>query len=70
MKAFLLIFRRDFKTGGIQPAPEHLQNRMKDWQNRMGSIAARNKLAHSGNRLSDERKVVKPGAIVTNRPHV
>ena len=70
MNEFLLIFRRDFKTNGIQPSPEQLQNMMKEWQNWMGNIAARNKLVNSGNRLSDEGKVVKPGAIVINGPYV
>ena len=70
MNEFLLVFRRDFKTAGIQPSPEQLQKMMKEWQNWMGSIAARNKLVSSGNRLSDEGKVVKPGDIVTNGPYV
>ena len=70
MNEFLLIFRRDFKTNGIQPSPEQLQNMMNEWQNWMGNIAARNKLVNSGNRLSAEGKVVKPGAIVTNGPYV
>jgi hypothetical protein len=70
MNEFLLIFRRDFKTTGIQPSPEHLQKMMKDWQNWMGSIAARNQLVSSGSRLSDDGKVVKPGALVTNGPYV
>ena len=70
MDEFLLIFRRDFKGSGIQPSPEQLQNTMKEWQNWMGGIAAQNKLANSGNRLSEEGKVVKPGAVVTNGPYV
>jgi hypothetical protein len=70
MNEFLLIFRRDFKTADTQPSPEELQNMMKTWQNWMGSIAARNKLVNSGNRLSAEGKVVKPGAVVTNGPYV
>lgn len=70
MNEFLLIFRRDFKTTASQPSPEHLQNMMKDWQNWMGSIASRDKLVSSGNRLSDEGKVVKPGSFVTNGPYV
>ena len=70
MNEFLLIFRRDFKTADTQPSPEELQNMMKAWQNWMGSIAARNKLVNSGNRLSAEGKVVKPGAVVTNGPYV
>ena len=70
MNEFLLIFRRDFNTKETQPSPEHLQNMMKDWQNWMGSIAARNKLVNSGNRLSEEGKVVKPGSLITNGPYV
>jgi|SRR5450432_659623 hypothetical protein len=70
MNEFLLIFRREYKTAVAQPSPEELQNMMKAWQNWMGSIAARNKLANSGNRLSEEGKVVKPGSVVTNGPYV
>jgi hypothetical protein len=70
MDEFLLIFRRDLKSSPLAPSPEELQNMMKAWQNWMGSIAARNKLVSSGNRLSDEGKVVKPGSIVTNGPYV
>jgi len=70
MKEFLLIFRRDFKTTDAQPSPEHLQNMMKEWQNWMGGIAAQNKLVSSGNRLSDDGKVVKPGAVITDGPYV
>ena len=36
----------------------------------MGSIAAQNKLVNSGNRLSAEGKVVKPGSLVTDGPYV
>jgi hypothetical protein len=70
MNEFLLIFRRDFKTPGVQPSPEQLQKMMKEWQNWMGSIAAQNKLVSSGNRLADDGKVVKPNAVVTNGPYV
>jgi len=70
MNEFLLIFRRDFKTSEIQPSPEQLQNMMKNWQNWMGGIAARNKLVSSGNRLSNEGKVLTPGDVITNGPYV
>ena len=70
MNEFLLIFRRDFKTSGVQPSPEQLQKMMKEWQNWMGNIAAQNKLVSSGNRLSDDGRVVKPGAVVTDGPYV
>jgi hypothetical protein len=70
MNEFLLIFRRDYKANNIQTSPEQLQNMMKEWQNWIGNIAARNKLVNSGNRLSDDGRIVKPGALVTNGPFV
>jgi hypothetical protein len=70
MNEFLLIFRRDPDTAIKQSSPEQLQNRMKDWQNWMGSIAAQNKLVNAGNRLSEEGKVVKSGNVITNGPYV
>ncbi len=70
MKEFLLVFRRDFVSNEAQPSPEQLQNMMKPWQDWMGSLAAQNKLANAGNRLSSEGKVVKPGGTITNGPYV
>lgn len=70
MQEFVLLFRRDFVTSGIQPSPEQLQSMLKPWQDWMGSIAAQNKLVSSGNRLGGEGRVVKPGKLVTNGPYV
>ncbi|MBC7382980.1 MAG: transcription initiation protein [Bacteroidia bacterium] len=70
MKEFLLLFRRDVTPEETQPSPEQMQAMMKPWQDWMGSIAAQNKLASSGNRLGSEGKVVKPKNIVTNGPYV
>lgn len=69
MNDFLLIFRRD---AGIEArfTPEQLQEITQPWQDWMGSLAAQNKLADSGNRLAYEGMVVKPGNIVTNGPYV
>lgn len=69
MKEFVLIFRnsvnKDFK-----PSPEQMQQIMTDWMNWMGSIAAQEKLADKGNRLSiSEGKTVKPGNVVTDGPY-
>ncbi len=36
----------------------------------MGSLAAQNKLANSGNRLASTGKVLKPNNVVTNGPYV
>ena len=70
MKEFTLVFRRDFSTPTSQPSPEQLQNMMKPWQDWMGSLAAQNKLASSGNRLGSEGKVVKPNNVIVNGPYV
>jgi hypothetical protein len=70
MKEFLLIFRRDFVTKEEQPSPEQIQKMMKPWQDWMGSLAAQNKLASSGNRLASDGRVVKSDKIVTDGPYV
>lgn len=70
MKEFLLIFRRDFISKEEQPSPEQIQNMMKPWQDWMGSLAAQNKLASSGNRLASDGRVVKSDKIVTDGPYV
>lgn len=70
MKEFLLVFRSEFNRDEAQPSPEQMQNMMSDWQNWMGSIAAQNKLASSGNRLSSDGRVVKANSIITNGPYV
>ena len=70
MKEFLLVFRREFASNQAQPSPEQLQQMMKPWQDWMGGLAAQNKLVSSGNRLSPEGRVIKPGKTITNGPYV
>ena len=70
MKEFLLVFRRDFASTEAQPSPEQLQQMMKPWEDWMGGLAAQNKLASSGNRLSSEGRVVKANKTITNGPYV
>ena len=65
MKDFVLIFRNS-SNQHANPSPEQMQERM-NW---MGSVAAQNKLADKGNRLSASlAKIVKPGNIVTDGPY-
>lgn len=68
MSDFVLVFRMD--KNNPAPTPEQMQVMMKSWQDWMGGLAAQNKLVSSGNRLSSEGKVVKPGGVVTNGPYV
>ncbi|MGZ3845039.1 MAG: YciI family protein [Flavisolibacter sp.] len=69
MKEFALVFRNSMNGDG-KPSPEQMQQMMTNWMNWMGSIAAQNKLADKGNRLSmSEAKTVKPGGVVTDGPY-
>ncbi|MDB5159163.1 MAG: transcription initiation protein [Mucilaginibacter sp.] len=69
MNDFLLIFRRDANFD-LQLTPAQMQEVTKPWQDWMGSLAAQNKLADSGNRLATDGRVVKPGSIITDGPYV
>ena len=69
MKEFVLIFRNSMNEG-FKPSPEQMQQVLTDWMNWIGSIAAQDKLADKGNRLSmSEAKTVKPGEVVTDGPY-
>lgn len=69
MKEFVLIFRNSVSED-FRPSPEQMQQVMTDWMGWMGGIAAQEKLADKGNRLSmSEGKTVKPGDIVTDGPY-
>jgi len=70
MKEFLFIFRTAFDTQQPQPSPDQMQATMKAWRDWLGGIAAQDKLVSTGNRLSSEGKLVKPGNIITNGPYV
>ena len=69
MKQFTLIFRtRD--NSNFKPSPEQMQEILNDWSNWMGSIAAQDKLADRGNRLSvKDAKTVNSNNTVTDGPY-
>jgi hypothetical protein len=69
MKEFLMLFRMDAAPSGSTPSPEQMQASMKHWQDWMGGIAAQNKLANPGNRLSQEGKVLKSSNTLTDGPY-
>jgi hypothetical protein len=65
MKEFVLIFRNT-DNPHANPSPEQLEERM-NW---LAGVAAQNKLADKGNRLSaSHAKTVRPGDIVTDGPY-
>ena len=69
MKEFTLIFRNS-NTPGFTPSPEQMQEITNSWMNWMGSIAAQNKLADRGNRLSmSSSKTVRANNVVTDGPY-
>ncbi len=67
MKAFLLLFRADYKEIAAAP-PQEMEPRMKQWMDWINSIAAQNKLAAGGNHLSSTGKVVKKKKV-TDGPY-
>jgi hypothetical protein len=68
MRDFALIFRNS-DNPNAKPSPEQMQQVMTNWMNWMGGIAAQNKLADKGNRLSmSNSKTVKPNDVVTDGP--
>ncbi len=65
MKEFVLIFRSSTNPHA-NPSPQQMQERM-NW---IGGIAAQNKLADKGNRLSaNQAKTLKPGNVITDGPY-
>jgi hypothetical protein len=72
MKEFALIFRMNGEatSASEQLTPAQMQERMTHWNNWMGSIAARDKLASSGHRLGiRESKTVAHDGVVTDGPY-
>ncbi len=70
MSEYMLLFRRDVHTVDPEPTSPRMQVLAKRWQDWIGSVAAQNKYVSSGNRLSSDGKVVRPGNVVTDGPYV
>jgi hypothetical protein len=68
MNEFALIFRTDCLPE-VRFSPDEMQSVMQHWQNWVGSIAAQNKLADTGNRLGSNGATLKPGNVITNGPY-
>lgn len=58
MNEYLFVFRRDYKTPGMQPSPQKLQEHMKHWADWYRSLAATDKLSRPVQRLDSQGKVV------------
>ncbi len=69
MKEFVFIFRNSANPFATQ-SPEQMQKIMTGWMEWMGGLAAQNKIADKGNRLSmTDGKTVKPNNVVTDGPY-
>ena len=69
MSEFLLVFRRENKNDEEKLTDEQKQASVRSWQDWIGGIAARNKLAKQPQRWSTEGRVVKKNDIVTDGPY-
>ena len=69
MKEFAFIFRNVIDPA-IQPSADQIKEVATSWMNWMGSIAAQNKLANPGNRLStSQAKTLKSNNVITDGPY-
>jgi len=69
MKEFVLIFRTS-DNPDYSPSPDEMQEGLTKWMNWMGGIAAQNKLANRGSRLSiANSKTVKPNNVIVDGPY-
>lgn len=66
MNEFVLLFRWNKE---LTPSPEQMQSAIQHWQDWIGSIAAQNKLASTGNPLGSEGRVVRANGVVTDGPY-
>ena len=70
MEDFLFVFRMEIANNQAQPSAEQRQAVMKNWQDWLGAIAAKNKLVSAGSKLKSEGKVVRPKSMVTDGPYI
>lgn len=70
MGEFILIFRRDYKTASVQPAPDKLQESLTRWQEWFGKLAAEDRLSRPIQRLDAAGKVVRSSDVVESGPYI
>lgn len=67
-KEFLLVFRADYNAMP-RTSPEQAQANTQKWMNWIAGIAAQNKLADRGNRLTNSGRVLKNGGTISDGPY-
>ncbi len=70
MKEFILLFRTSNTNDPSKLSPKEMEAMLKKWHDWMDQIASQGKLSSSGNRLTPEGKVLKPGGVITDGPFV
>jgi hypothetical protein len=65
MSEFLLVFRRDYQTPGVQPGPEQLQEHLKHWADWFRSLAAQDNLANPVQRYDSQGKIISGHQVVS-----
>jgi hypothetical protein len=68
MKEFLFLFRRDYKTPGVQPSPEELKQHLDHWQAWFERLAEKGILARPLQRWDGQGKVLERGKSAVNGP--
>ena len=68
MKEFIMLFRAEYSKMP-KGSPEEMQAMTKRWMDWIGGIAAQNKLADKGRRLTTEGRVVRVNKSVTDGPY-
>lgn len=70
MNQFVLIFRMDIETPGLQPTPGQMKLYMEEWDKWIRYIQDRKQLAEGGNHLSVTGKVLRRGILMTDGPYM
>jgi len=65
MKEFLLVFRRDSHTEGLQPTTEQMNRNLQHWRDWFFALAAEGKLARPVQGWDAEGRVIRKNMTVT-----
>ena len=68
MQEFVLIIRLD-ELPEIKFTPDEIGAKMKNFENWMGDLIARDILVNPGNRLAEDSRIIRNG-LITNGPYV
>lgn len=61
MSEFILIFRRNYQSKELQPAPEQIQEHLRKWQEWFNNLAVNDLLARPVQRLDAQGRLLRSG---------